>query len=71
MIKRIMLFPFWLLSKGIGLIFKIVQTLLSGVFGIIKFIIHRVLGGVFGALLGLLFGEGKLRVKLFKRKKKK
>jgi hypothetical protein len=69
MIKRIVLFPFWLIYRMIGIIAKVVQVVIGTGVGTFRFIFKRVLGSIIGAVIGLFLGEGRVGVKLFKRRR--
>jgi hypothetical protein len=71
MLIKIILLPFTLVKKVLGLILGIVKLFFSTVFGVLRFIVSRVFGTAFGALIGFLLGSGHIGVRLWKRKKKK
>ncbi|MBN1578259.1 MAG: hypothetical protein JW913_16990 [Chitinispirillaceae bacterium] len=70
MIRKMLSFPFWLLSGIIKLTVKLLGVIFSAGSGVIRLVINRLFGGVFGALIGFFLGKGHIGVRLFKRKKR-
>ena len=70
MIRKMLFFPFWLLSGIIKLVARLLGVVFSVGSGTIRLIISRLFGVVFGALIGFFLGKGHIGIKLFKKKKR-
>jgi hypothetical protein len=57
MVGRILLFPFWIIKKGVGAVSGIIGIALGAVFGAFRFVLRRRIGTAILVLLGVLIGK--------------
>lgn len=71
MLIKIILLPFSLVKRLLGLVFGIIKMILSLIFGSGKFIVSRVFGTAFGALIGFVLGSKSVGIRFSGKKKPK
>ncbi|MBN1306985.1 MAG: hypothetical protein JXA18_03650, partial [Chitinispirillaceae bacterium] len=67
MIRKLLFFPFWLLSGSVKMVVKLLGVLFSAGSGAVRLVINRLFGVVFGALIGFFLGKGHIGIRLFKK----
>lgn len=68
MIAKLIMFPFWILSRSAGLVISCVKLIAAIGTGMCRFAFTRVLGSIFGALIGAFLGGSHIRVKIWPKK---
>lgn len=71
MLKKLLLFPFWLVGKGLGSVIGVVRLFLGLIGGIVRFVFSHLIGTMVGAVIGLFLGRRHVGVKLFPGSRKK
>ena len=69
MLFKILVLPFWVAKKAVGLVGKILKIGISAILGIFHFTGGRVAGAIFGALAGAFLGRKHVGIKIFSKKR--
>lgn len=69
MAGRILLFPFWIIKKGIGAVSGVVRIIFGTAFGAFRFILRRRIGTLILVVIGILLGKKILKENTEEEKK--
>lgn len=71
MLVKLIMLPFWIISRLSGLLFGSVKLFLVFFTGITMLVFNHLIGTVFGALVGLLLGKEHVGIKLFPHRRRR